>query len=747
MSPGTDVLPLDDASSVWRQLSDRIERFVAAWESENADPPTVAQFLDGTAPASRRLTAVELIKVDLEYRWLRRKQPRPLEAYLAEFPFLADDTPVDLIYEECHVRRKAGETFDPDEPYRRFPAQADALRRLLGAGPALQTTMLKKPEPNKTSKLQPGERIDDFELLTRLGEGAFGAVFLARQVSMQRIVALKATADRGSEPQTLAQLDHEHIVRVYDQRLVADRGLRLMYMQYAAGGTLEDAMRRMKSIPIDERTGRDFLAAVDAMLADRGESPPSESLVRSRLAGMQWPEVVCWLGSRLARALDYAHRAGVLHRDLKPANILLTSEGSPKLADFNISYSNKVEGATPAAYFGGSLAYMSPEQLEACSPAHDRTPSDLDARSDLYSLGVVLWELLTGLRPFEDESMQRSWGQTLELMVNRRRAGPPQGSIAMLVRNAATGLDEVLTTCLSSDVDDRYGSGEGLARQLDFCLMPETRRLLSPRTGRWSFALSHPVWSVVGLTILPNALAGAFNYQYNHEEIIKHLPDAEGVFHRTQLAINLILFPLGGIYGVVRARTIGQYIVDPPLRATLDEAGYAEMRKRCLETGREAATISISLWALAGAVYPTSMHWGLGAAVMSTYLHFFTSLVLCGLAAAAYPFFLVTLLGVRRYYPLFVRFDAMTADDRTELEKLRRWAWFYLGLAALVPMSAVAILALTGSTARYALATSAVVGIVGFAASLTALRMLLTDIEALLPLMRNARQRPSQSFG
>ena len=83
----------------------------------------------------------------------------------------------------------------------------------------------------------------------------------------------------------------------------------------------------------------------------------------------------------------------MLHRDVKPANVLLTAEPSPKLADFNISFSDKVDGATPAAYFGGSLAYMSPEQLEACNPAHARSADELDGRSDLYSLGMVLWEL------------------------------------------------------------------------------------------------------------------------------------------------------------------------------------------------------------------------------------------------------------------------------------------------------------------------------------------------------------------
>ena len=101
--------------------------------------------------------------------------------------------------------------------------------------------------------------------------------------------------------------------------------------------------------------------------------------------------------------------------------------------------------------------------------------------------------------------------------------------------------------------------------------------------------------------------------------------------------------------------------------------------------GNEAAILSISLWCLAGAVYPTVMHWGLGRAVMATYVHFFSSLLLCGLTAAAYSFFFVTLLGVRRFYPRFVRLETMSADERVDLERLRWLTWVYLGLAALVP--------------------------------------------------------------
>ena len=140
-------------------------------------------------------------------------------------------------------------------------------------------------------------------------------------------------------------------------------------------------------------------------------------------AGRTWPETVCWLGVCLANALDYAHRRGVLHRDVKPANVLLTAEASPKLADFNVSFSSKLDGANPAAFFGGSLAYMSPEQLEAFNPASAREAGDLDGRSDLYSLCIILWELLTGRRPFRDDGLGENWARTLAGMTEQRRAG------------------------------------------------------------------------------------------------------------------------------------------------------------------------------------------------------------------------------------------------------------------------------------------------------------------------------------
>ena len=163
---------------------------------------------------------------------------------------------------------------------------------------------------------------------------------------------------------------------------------------------------------------------IDESLEKRGESRPTMSPARHWLATASWPEAVCWIGSRLARGLDYAHRLGVLHRDVKPANMLLTARRLRQNWPISISASaRRSTGATPAAYFGGSLAYMSPEQLEACDPTHARPPEELDGRSDLYSLGILLWELLTGHRPFSEQNLSGGWSAILETMVERRKKG------------------------------------------------------------------------------------------------------------------------------------------------------------------------------------------------------------------------------------------------------------------------------------------------------------------------------------
>ncbi|MEK6238923.1 MAG: hypothetical protein N2C14_29765, partial [Planctomycetales bacterium] len=220
--PIEPTLSLSSADEAWDALADTVGEFVEAWDA-GGDPPGLEQFLPEQPLALRRMTLIELIKVDLEYRWWDRKTPKPLEEYLEEFPELADNgPPVDLVYEEYHVRKKCGDDLQAEECLKRFPRHAEALRRLLNLQGEPTTAFFgqKSGQPPKV-----GDPIDDFDLLHELGKGAFASVFLARQQSMERLVALKISSQRSDEPQTLARLDHPHIVRVFDQRILLERNL------------------------------------------------------------------------------------------------------------------------------------------------------------------------------------------------------------------------------------------------------------------------------------------------------------------------------------------------------------------------------------------------------------------------------------------------------------------------------------------------------------------------------------------
>ena len=250
MSTSSGSLSLDAARQSMDVLARHLDDFVAAWESAAADPPDLKPFLPERGEI-RRLALVELIKVDLEYRWIARNCPRRLADYLAEFPELGQDgVPCDLIYEEFHIRRQSGQEVAADEYLQAYPGQSAEIAAILGIQTAYETSSFyHRRQQQKMDGIAVGDQIDDFDLLAELGSGAFAKVFLARQRSMQRLVALKVSCDQSTEPQTLAQLDHDYIVRVYDQRLLPERRLRLLYMQYIAGGTLQAVIYRVRQTP------------------------------------------------------------------------------------------------------------------------------------------------------------------------------------------------------------------------------------------------------------------------------------------------------------------------------------------------------------------------------------------------------------------------------------------------------------------------------------------------------------------
>lgn len=711
------------ATIAWKELIQKLDAFAEAWKSDT--PPDLETYLPELGNSQWLPTLVELIKIDLKHRWGDARNGRILEEYVRQFPELAADghLPLDLIYEEFHVRRQSGEDVKPEDYAARFPGQAEGL-----------TTLLRLESPESTTsalhqtvrrRFDAGETLDDFHLLMLLGEGSFAQVFLARQISMQRLVALKISSDKGEEHKTLAQLDHPNIVRVYSQTVLEGQKLRLLYMQYHAGGTLREVVDAFRRRPGDVWSGRDFLSVLDAALEVRGAGIPLDSINRRELDSFDWFQVVCWQGARIAEALGYSHGQGVLHRDLKPANILLSSDGSPKIADFNISFCKQVEGANPVTYFGGSLAYMSPEQLAACDPSRPDSPEDLDGRSDVFALGIVLWELLSGIRPYPDVGWGLQGSQLLGRMIENRQNGPcfdrlPAAVPPLLVR--------ILRRCLQADPADRFQSAGELARQLRLAADKDVHEIFAPpATKLQRFGHRYPTWAILLLTALPNVLMSVLNIAYNWDEIVNPPEDA---FAATQTGaratsaqpqreqfkaevqmFNVLAYGSGFLLIALIATPIRRAYTPsverpPPSRQT------PLVRRRILQLAYWTAGISLAEWAMCGILFPLGLSFITGKAVLNDYVHFFVSHAINGTLAAVGTFFLVGQFSLNELLPESLDPDRPDAATGRQLERLESSVQFCLAATICLPLIAVA-LAVFLTKGRSALAVLAGLGLVG----------------------------------
>jgi WD40 repeat protein len=414
----------------------------------------------GPSAPSDRLTWLAQLRADQDRRW-RRGERVPAERYLARLRGLAADAEaaVDLIFSEFLLREALGEAPRPEEYLARFPAHAEPLRRQFDLHHALQSGGAATdpadtpgraaeapavppgaPDPAQTTDSPPGEAADlyatrdarhagpaatrapiavpGYEVLGELGRGGMGVVYKARQTGLGRTVALKMVLAGGhagaqerarfkAEAEAIARLQHPNIVQVHE--VGEHQGLPFFSLEFCPGGSLAQKL-----------SGTPLPAAEAARLVET-----------------------------LARAVHAAHEAHVVHRDLKPANVLLATDGTPKVTDFGLAKKLDEAGQTASGAVMGTPSYMAPEQAGG--------NKEVGPAADVYALGAVLYELLTGRPPFKAASVMDTLMQVLA-----DEPAPP----SRLNPGVPRDLETVCLKCLEKGPARRYANAAELAEDL-----------------------------------------------------------------------------------------------------------------------------------------------------------------------------------------------------------------------------------------------------------------------------------------
>jgi hypothetical protein len=438
-SDPSDAQTLPEASDLgrneWLILASAVEKLESAWRTGR--PADLRMCLPGSSPQLRLLTLTELVKVDQEWR-LRTCSAKPLEEYLREWPELAASKAAvsRLVAAEFQARRLAGESVDTSEYERRFPeiarninwpAVTEAVERDRRDGAAEQG--------DRSPELQPGSRLDRFEIRGIVGRGGMGAVYRAYDPRLERDVALKIpahelTSDSELEQRFLregrlaASIRHPHICTVYDAGVA--EGVHYICMEFIDGCTLA---QRLAESPLRPRHAADIVRKV-------------------------------------ARALDCLHRARLVHRDVAPGNVMLDHNGEPVLTDFGLAFSCERVEVRQEVRCSGTPAYMAPERFGA-------DVFSVDARSDVYSLGVLLYHLLAGMPPFS--------GSVDEIAASARSARRP---VPLALRSGTDReLGLICRMAMAADPNERFPSAAAMAEALG-----EYLNLPASRFGPWHVA-------------------------------------------------------------------------------------------------------------------------------------------------------------------------------------------------------------------------------------------------------------------
>ena len=291
---------------------------------------------------------------------------------------------------------------------------------------------------------QVGDDFGDCQLIEELGRGGVGRVYLAQEKELPRCVVLKLAAVNTGEAERICRLDHDNIVPIYYVRRDEETGLTAICMPFESRYTLVDVL--------DEafKTGGPP-AQLDDVCRQLFRDEFSDKLDRAGSAGATgYVEDILRLGRHLADALAHSHAKRIYHFDLKPSNVLIKHDGLPWLIDFNMAIDDDHRGE----FFGGTKPYMSPEQIHRLLFPLAADAETLDGKSDVYSLGIILCQLLTGQHPFGDAAWN---GTEAELLSRQQEWLPAELERCSHVDRKTVAL---LAECLTFDAQQRPTAAE-----------------------------------------------------------------------------------------------------------------------------------------------------------------------------------------------------------------------------------------------------------------------------------------------
>ncbi len=422
---GLGVIDLDERARLWNLVEDAISRW------RGGEEPDAAGFLSRHPEIGSRKTLA-----------------------------------LDLIHEELCLRKEAGDTVVASSFIERFPDYRSSIAKMIAV------EQYGEQNPDFAASLgesvwpQVGQEYQGFEIVEPLGRGAVARVYLARETDMgRRPVVIKVSPHGGHEAHLLGKLEHPSVVAAHSVKHDPASDMTVICMPLlgtATGLDLLDAAFRNQQSPDTAK----IVGQVARQYQPAGLVPEDHLHEAIPFARRTYVEGIVWLGNELAAGLVAAARIGIAHRDIKPSNILLAWSGRPMLLDFNLSSGEDQAGNR----VGGTLAYMAPERIESLLADRLAESESFDPQPDIFSLGVVLYELLTGRLPVQPENAEASDAASMRRWLAARAM--PVTPPSQLNRAVDATIDAIVLRCLAEDPARRFATAADLVRELADYLSP-----------------------------------------------------------------------------------------------------------------------------------------------------------------------------------------------------------------------------------------------------------------------------------